>query len=103
MLGFKRKERSFKKNYNTCCSFIFNLKSPQIRDHIIDVERHSQKMLAKDIFKINSLPASRGHVVINEFLHAETHKLVKLTKVKAQNIKYKYSWEYKSTFFYKQG
>ncbi|XP_074100561.1 uncharacterized protein LOC141528412 [Cotesia typhae] len=79
-------------------SFILQMKSTQVRDHIVEVKRRSNKLFAKNIFNIQT----ENQIFINEFLHADTFKLLNLAKAKVRAVKYKYAWVHKSTIYVKK-
>ncbi|XP_044597348.1 uncharacterized protein LOC123273929 [Cotesia glomerata] len=54
-------------------SFILNLKSPQVCEHIIDTKRRTPKLFAKNIFNSNADIAPEKLIFINEFLHGDLY------------------------------
>ncbi|XP_074102238.1 uncharacterized protein LOC141529537 [Cotesia typhae] len=97
---FGRKENQARKP--SSCTYILNLKSHQVRDYIIEVKRRSQRLLAKETFKvIGDIPPGK-QVFINEFLNADTYKLLKLAKAKARDINCKYAWVHKGVVYMKK-
>lgn len=79
------------KSQTTRHSLVLNLKSSQVREHILSVKRQYRKLLAKDVFTINEIMTGEL-IYLNEFLSSETYKLLKSTKTKAKELKYKYAW-----------
>lgn len=82
-------------------SFVLNLKSCQVRDHIINVKRCVKKILIRETFHTVANVAD-GQIYQNEFLHPKAYKLLKTTKTKAKELKYKYAWVYKGVVYLKK-
>lgn len=68
------------------------LKSPQIRDHIIDTKRKIKLLPVQTIFPEIGNTNLGGNIYINEFLPPETYKLLLKTKEKAKTMNFKYAW-----------
>ncbi|KAH0563599.1 hypothetical protein KQX54_002833 [Cotesia glomerata] len=95
------KNRRSSTSHGSKHSFILNLKSAQVRDHIVDVKRRVKKLQIRDTFP-TVVNAPEGQIYLNEFLHPDVYKLLKLTKVKARELKFKYVWAYKGVVCLKE-
>lgn len=100
---FKGKKKQSSSNFQqTSHSFIINLKSTQVCNHVIDVKRHSQKLFAKGIFKTKVEIASERQIFIKEFLHVNVYNFLQRVKAKAHQLKIKYVWIYKGNIYAKR-
>ncbi|XP_044578902.1 uncharacterized protein LOC123261374 [Cotesia glomerata] len=82
-------------------SIIVKLKSPKIRDYIIESKRKLKTLLIKTVFP-ETANVSKGFLYVNEFLNAEIHKLLLITKSKAKTLRFKYVWVQNGLIFVKK-
>ncbi|XP_074111723.1 uncharacterized protein LOC141535623 [Cotesia typhae] len=83
-------------------SFILQMKSQQVRDHIIDSRKKLRNLFIKNVFPQITGDSYQGNIYINEFLNVDTHKLLLNTKHKAKNLHFKYVWVQNGSIYVKK-
>ena len=69
-------------------SLLVVLKSPRVRDFIMDKKREHKELTVKEVFGLDQ----QGNVFVKEFLPASVYGLLRRTKAVAAHAEFKYVW-----------
>ncbi|CAG5100602.1 Protein of unknown function [Cotesia congregata] len=83
-------------------TLLLKLKSPQIRDHILELKRKIKLLPVNNIFSTVVGDSCKGNIYINEFLPPALYKLLMVTRAKAKTLDFKFTWAQHGVVFVKK-